>query len=202
MLNTTGLRKYVSIVDPALVKVPQDVMTEYGLKRDFVAIEKYFDPVNHPVIYSTIPIPRSIWDRVVMVQPTDDLKSRACFQYGIALVENLPQEDGVRIQFAPSGSTSTMDGEKAYLTDAEMNRFYPAEFLEIGGCIFRRNFFRPTIDVIYQPPPLLVDQWARQVVQYADANRITQATNSEKRSDRDIQPPNETGQGQDNGERK
>jgi hypothetical protein len=192
MLETTKLKRYVSIVDPALDKVPEEVMREYGRYRKIDVIEKYFDRTNMPVIFYARAIPRSVWNRFVMAQTIDDLKAQACFQFGIVKVDNLPTEDGVRIGFSPTGSMGTADGDMQHITDAEMNRFYPSDTTEIGGCIYMRNFFRPTIDVIYRPPHMSVEQWASQVVLSAAANQTTQAENNETLYTPDTQPPNET----------
>lgn len=194
MLETLQTFKIVSIIDPALTKVAGDVVIKYGQRRNIADIEPFFDNANPPTIYHARRITRSIWNRVVMTQTTDDLKAQACFQYGVVKVDGLHTEDGVRISFEPTGSVSSADGELKYIKDEEMNRFYPDEMIEIGGVIFRKCFFRPTIDVIYRPQPILVEQWGRLEVLSVVANQTIPDQNKNERLDLPTQPVKEIDQ--------
>lgn len=194
MLDAQKPFRVVSMIDPALKSAPQAVVEQYAFRRDIALVEPFFDPGNPPVIYHTRRIPRSIWSRIVMAQPTDDLKAQMCFQYGVIRVENLHTEDGVRLTFVPTGSMDTTDGKLNHIKDEEMSRFYPDEMSEIGGVIHNKSFFRPSIDVIYVPPLMCREQWARSVVYSADASPTTQAPSSARPSDQPTQPQAETDQ--------
>lgn len=201
MLDSLHSFRVVSMIDPALATVPRAVMEQYATKRDIAIIEPFFDKTNMPVIYHTRRIPRSIWTRVIMPQSTDELKADACFQFGVIRVDGLHTEDNVRFTFEPTGSVPTTEGDLAHIKDEEMSRFYPDEISEIGGVIFHKSFFRPTIAVIYVPPLMCREQWGCQVAFSADANRTTQAKNNEKHSGLHTQPKKEIDQDNGNEER-
>ena len=202
MLDAQKPFRVVSMIDPALRNVPKAVMERYATKRDISMVEPFFSKSSLPTIYHTRRIPRSIWTRVVMAQTTDELKAEVCFQFGIIRVEGANTEDNARITFDPTGSIDTADGKLTHIKDEEMSRFYPDEVSEIGGVIYTKSFFRPTIDVIYVPPLMCREQWGRRVVFSVDASPTTQAKNSEKRSDLDSQRKNGIDQDNGNEERK
>jgi len=202
MLEAQKIFRVVSMIDPALSKVPRAVMEDYAMKRDIGIIEPFFDTGNMPVIYHTRRIPRSIWTRIVMAQTTEDLKAQVCFQFGIIRVEGLHTDDGVRISFEPTGSIPSVEGDLRHIKDEEMSRFYPDEISEIGGVIHHKSFFRPTIDVIFVPPLMCREQWARSVVFSVGANQTTQVKSSEKLSEADTQPKSTIDLDNENAERK
>jgi hypothetical protein len=141
--------------------VPPETMIEYGRTRDMKVIERYISPQDRPTFYYHRKLPRSVMDRYVDTQPSDEGKAVAAFQYGVYRVDNRREDDGARVNWEPSGSVQTRDGDIRTLTDAEMELFSRAEQIEIGNVVWNASFLPGWIERGYPLPPTSLALWAR-----------------------------------------
>lgn len=179
MMQSNKDLKAVLIFDPALAgKVPPEEMIEYARTRKIKLVEPYLNGGDKPAIYYYRRISRSVMDRFVDVQPSDEGKAVAAFQYGLLRVDGKREDDGARINWEPSGKINTADGEIRTLTSAEMDTFSRAEQVEIGNVIWNASFLPAWIERGYPVPPSSLALWTRAGVPYVAVSLPAVAPNS------------------------
>ena len=189
MQSTKGL-KTVCIFDPAIAKaVPAEELIAYARSRKYADIEKYITKGDPPAVYHYRRLSRSVMDRYVDVQPSDEGKSAAAFQYGLLSVDMKREDDGTRIAFAPTGKTSTPDGDIPTLNDKELALFSRAEHVEIGTVIWNASFLPPWFAQPYPVPGSSLALWARTAPPSAEANQSTVPQSNPAPSDSDSATP-------------
>ncbi len=192
MLSTKGL-KAVCIFDPAIANaVPSEELVAYARSRNLKDIERYIKKADPPATYHYRRLSRSIMDRFVDVQPSDEGKATAAFQYGLTRVDMKREDDGARVNWQPTGKTGAPDGEIVTLTDKEMELFSRAEHIEIGTVIWNASFLPPWIERGYPVPGSSLSLWARVVPPSVETNQSTAPQNSTARSDSASAPQAQT----------
>lgn len=153
MLESTGELRAICIFDPGLdvEAMGPDRITEYLQTRDFKDVMGFQKKDPRPSIYHLRQIPRSVFLSQVLGQATDHDRYAAAFRMAVTRVENLYSDDGTSVHFEPSGSI----GDLTVISHRELERFSPAEILEMGSVAWCQSFLPSRIARRYQVPPTL-----------------------------------------------
>ena len=173
--------KAVVTFDPAIdtERMSVDQMLQYTKTRDFKLISPFLKP-NEATIYNIREIPRSLFTQVLQYAD-EGPRVREAFRLGVESVDNLYQEDGVRLpSFKGQGKESTRDGNITVISEEELDRFAPAEVQEIGLVAFWHSFLPRRIAASYLLPRLSLDILTRQGFLSVDASQTGASPNSSK----------------------
>ncbi len=195
MQSTKGL-KAVCMFDPAVAAaVPQDELIAYARSRKYDDIKHYIKKGSEPPFYHYRLLSRSVMDRFVDTQPSDEGKAVAAFQYGLTRVDMKRENDGVRVNWAPTGKTGTPDGEIPTLTDREMGPdvFSRIEQVEIGTVIYNASNLPQWIERGYPVPGSSLSLWARVAPPSVGASQSTAPQSNTKPSASGSPTPEATG---------
>jgi hypothetical protein len=172
--------KVVCIYDPAIdhKKISADVMRDYATNREYKTIEPYIRLGQKPVIYHLKRISRSIFLREIMPISNENERAIMAFKHALQLVENMENDQGVRLDYKPEGVLQTVDGERTVVSDAELERFAPCDVIEIGNVAWYHSFLRPGIRGSYRVPPTSLALLASLETQSVVANQTDAAPNN------------------------
>ncbi len=119
-----------------------------------------------------------------MLDVTNESKWVSAFQYGVFREDKLRQADGSRIDWEPSGTTKTREGDLRTLTDEEMDSgiLSRVEFQEIGRVIYDKSCLPAWLVDACQVAPISLGLLTRPGL-YAAASQSTAPQSNSKPSD-------------------
>lgn len=162
-------------------------LVDYTHSRDFKALK--FKPGVKAVVFHVGEVPHEYWGSYVYTASTTEEKFERAFQCAVLKVENMPQSDGVGIaDWAP-----IRNGKQTPMSTEQMQKFSPAERLEIGGVAYAHSFLPRRIDGCFQLHALCLEALRQQISRLVVASLSDAAeTSTDEPSDQTSQPPAET----------
>lgn len=130
-------------------------LLDYWNTREFKVLK--FKPGSHPLVFHVTEVPNDYWANYVMAADTDTERAERAFRCSVVRVENMPQDDGVRVG---DWTPPNINGKHKPMSESDAVKFSPAERLEIGGVAFTHSFLPRRIDACFRPHALLVEALA------------------------------------------
>ena len=138
-MQTSKPVQAIRLYDPAIdrSKIDAEIIQRYARERDPALLA--FLPGKAPVRFHLRRISRRLWDWVEQAFNEADKQTRA-FRAAVIRVENMPAENGSRLDWHPA-ILKDQGGFDVAMTEIELERFAYADIYEIGDVAWTSSFF-------------------------------------------------------------
>ena len=169
--------------DPAIdtERMTELAMLDYIRSRDRKLLK--LKPGEFPTVFKVREISRALMLNYVMANESEAERCKRAFMVGVESVQNVYQDDGTRID--SFRGTDVMDAGSSKVqtfSEMELERFSPAEILEVGTVAYYHSFLPRRTDDCLRVPRTSVDLWTRRAYLDADANPTFADTSNSKPS--------------------
>ena len=175
----TDTLQVICTFDPALdtERMTVEDMNAYIKTRDRQHVK--LRPSAHPTVYVVREIPRAIMFDYVMVAAEESSRAARAFMAGVESVRDLYQDDGVRLDtFRGTGTMDAGSRKIETFSARELERFSPAEVMEVGAAAWYHSFLPRRIDDGLRAPLTSYDLWTRLPFRDAAVNQTSAETSS------------------------
>jgi len=188
-----GAFRVASVLDPALDLLAMgENLRDYIQKRDESLIKT--KPGQSPTWFHLRRIPTSVFMRYVSEATSDADRRRRAFQASVKEVTNLTTPEGeTAFKWTPSGTIDSKGGPMPFVSDADLEAFFPSQVDEIGAIAEARSFLAQTSAPSYALPAMCLTALGQLLSRAVEQSASTLAeTKPEAPEPQTVAPANNT----------